>query len=80
MKIVYYASQRPTVSAINLPTYKLARFLVANLEALTSDSTYTIKNFADLIQKIKEIRLQSNDILVSFDIMSFLPKYQSQVL
>ncbi|XP_020295119.1 uncharacterized protein LOC109860447 [Pseudomyrmex gracilis] len=60
---------RPIVSAINSPTYDLARFLVSKLEPLTGKTDTTIKNSSDFISKIKNIKLQPNDILDSFDIV-----------
>lgn len=62
---------RPIVSAINSPTYKLARFLVKKLGSLTDKNHHTIKNFLDFIEEIKGFRLKPDDILVIFDVVLF---------
>ena len=44
---------QPILSAINTPTYKLAKFLVPILKSLTSDN-YTVKDSFALAEEIIE--------------------------
>ena len=44
---------RPTLSAINTPTYKLAKFLVPILKSLTSNE-YTVKDSFAFAEEIVE--------------------------
>ena len=58
---------RPILSAINTPTYKLAKFLVNIMEPLTKDA-YTVK---DTFSFAEEIRTQDSDYwMSSFDVDS----------
>ncbi|CAK9810876.1 hypothetical protein ANTPLA_LOCUS6713 [Anthophora plagiata] len=61
---------RPIVSAIGSPTYNLAKYLTKILKPLTGKTTSHIQNSTHFIQKIQNIRLEPNDILVSFDVQS----------
>ena len=61
---------RPIVSAINSPTHPLARYLTSCLQTLTENNFSNIKNSYHFIEILQGIRLQDNDILVSFDVTS----------
>lgn len=65
---------RPIVSAINSPTYRLARYLASELKPLLRNSGSRILNSKDFVEKIQQIRLHPNDILVSFDVESLFTK------
>ncbi|XP_039278689.1 uncharacterized protein LOC120350210 [Nilaparvata lugens] len=60
---------RPVVSGINSPTSKLAYKLNILFRSYTAfKPTYSIRNSSDLIEKIQDIKLQSTNKLVSFDV------------
>lgn len=60
---------RPIVSNIRSPTYQLIRFLTKPLQSLTGLNNSYIKNLIDFVNKINNIRVKTNDILVSFDVV-----------
>ena len=51
-------------------TYQLAKHLSSILGPLVGNSTYHIRNSADFVQSIKDLRLTRNEIMVSFDVES----------
>jgi hypothetical protein len=62
---------RPVVSFYTAPTYKLAKH-ANNLfySMLKFNPPYTVKNSLELIDKIQHTKVNSNNILVSFDVVS----------
>ena len=61
---------RPIVSNIGGPNYQLARHLVKPLQDLVGLNDSHIKNSMDFVNRITKIRIKTNDILVSFDVVS----------
>ena len=61
---------RPIVDGIGCPSHELARYLAKVLQPLTCGTGSFIKNSVDFSRKIKDIIIDSNEILVSFDIKS----------
>nr|XP_060632240.1 uncharacterized protein LOC132775540 [Anolis sagrei ordinatus] len=61
---------RPIVSAIGSPTYDLAKFLAAQLQSHIGLTTHYIKDSAHFIEKISNLKLNTNDKLISFDVVS----------
>lgn len=64
---------RPIVSNINAPTYKIAKWLVAEFDKLTPPEGFQVKNSWEFVEKVKNIALENDDIMVSFDIISLYP-------
>lgn len=64
---------RPIVSSVNSPAYKLAKWMNKRLNLFESFDSLSIKNSFDFVEKVKDIRLDKNDILVSFDVESLYP-------
>ena len=60
---------RPILSAINIPNYKLAKFLIPSIEHLTK-SEYVLKNSREFFETIKDFNLPKTSKMVSFDITS----------
>jgi len=58
------------VSNINSPTYKLAKWLVSKFKEFHQPTGRYVKNSFDFVDKIKNIRLEDDEIMVSFDIVS----------
>ncbi|XP_046387506.1 uncharacterized protein LOC124157076 [Ischnura elegans] len=62
---------RPIVSAISSPTYNLAKYLTGILAPHVGVSEHHVKNSLEFVETIKEIRVDTTDILVSLDVVSF---------
>ena len=60
---------RPVLAAYNMPSYKLAKFLVPFLEAIT-DCTHAVKNSYELVGQLKNFVWRENSFMCSFDIVS----------
>ena len=61
---------RPIVNTIGGPTYLLAKFLAAKLRPLVGHTKSFVKDSASFIDDLKRIKLEPEDILVSFDVVS----------
>ena len=61
---------RPICSSTKVPCYNLAKYLISILKNLTSDSKYNVKDSHQFKSKIRGIKLDSDEILVSFDVIS----------
>ena len=61
---------RPTVNNIGAPTYELSKYLAGLLSQLTGNSAHHVKNSFQFIQISKSLRVQPEDIMVSFDVVS----------
>lgn len=60
---------RPVVSFCGSLAYKTSQFLCKFLtENLNFQSVYSVKNSLDLINKIKDVKLEHNTLLASFDV------------
>ncbi|XP_075158034.1 uncharacterized protein LOC142231304 [Haematobia irritans] len=60
---------RPIVSSINVPCYGLSKYIGQILRKLVSEK-YNIKNSLQLKNNLKDLILDKNEILVSFDVIS----------
>ncbi len=61
---------RPIVSAIGSPTYKLAKYLTPVLGKLVGKSECYIKNSVHFVERIRSLKLDPSNLLVSFDVVS----------
>jgi hypothetical protein len=61
----------PTVSTIGAPTYRLAQYLAKPLGEHVEHSPRHVRNSTGFINIIKSLRAGPEDILVSFDVVSF---------
>lgn len=61
---------RPIMSCVNTPGSRLFEVIMKPINRLDSDNPFTIKNTSQLITELKQVRLEENDILVSFDVVS----------
>ena len=66
-------AMRPITSSINAPTYNLAKWLVQKFNSFPKFESANLKNSLDLVDKIKDINIDKNDRLVSFDVTSLFP-------
>ena len=60
---------RPIVSFVNSPTYNISKFLSIVIKPLMTNR-FSVKNSIDLIDRIKDVVIEKDDILVSFDVVS----------
>ena len=58
---------RPIVTAIGSPTHELAK---ERLSPLVGKTSSFVKNSTDVVKTIKHMRVDANDIFVSFDVVS----------
>ena len=65
---------RPIVSAIGSPTYALAKHLTFLLQPYIGQTDTYVKDSTHFISKIKDLTLEENDRLVSFDVVSLFTK------
>ncbi|XP_035659430.1 uncharacterized protein LOC118404460 [Branchiostoma floridae] len=61
---------RPIVSSVGSVTYELSRFLADIIGPLVGKSEHHIKNSADFVNKIKDIRVEEDEIITSYDVCS----------
>ena len=65
---------RPIISSIGSPTYRLAKELARILSPLTGNTTSTVKNSSHFVQQLREVQVDQDDTLVSFDVVSLFTK------
>ena len=65
---------RPIVSAIGSPTYRLAKSLARILTPLAGKTSSFVKNSTDFAKHIREIQLEEEDRMISFDVVSLFTK------
>ena len=65
---------RPIVCTIGSPTYALAKELARVLSPLTGQSPSYIKNSAHFVERIKTLKIDESDLLVSFDVQSLFTR------
>jgi hypothetical protein len=66
--------QRPIISTIGSPTYRLAQHFARLLSGHSGHSPHYIKNSIEFVQVLSSLQVDTNDIMVSFDIVSLFTK------
>ncbi|KAI8493809.1 hypothetical protein Bbelb_281560 [Branchiostoma belcheri] len=61
---------RPIVSSIGSVTYELAGFLAKILGPLVGKSQHHVQNSADFVNKIKDIHVEDDETITSYDVSS----------
>lgn len=64
---------RPIVSNVNAPSYKLAKWLVNEFKKLPKLDSLSVKNSFDFVGRIKNLKLNENEVILSFDVSSLFP-------
>lgn len=64
---------RPIVSSIGSPSYKIAKWLVKELNNLPKWESFSVKNSCEFVDKVREVKLADNEIMISFDVSSLFP-------
>ena len=65
---------RPIVSFINSPLYNLSKFAAKILTPLINSNNLLIKNSFELIDRISNFKINDNDLMLSFDVLSLFTK------
>ncbi|GJQ76307.1 hypothetical protein Trydic_g2034 [Trypoxylus dichotomus] len=65
---------RPIVSAIGAPTFLLVKHLTTLLQPYIGEKPSYIRDSAHFVEKLRKIRFNPGDILVSFDVVSLFTK------
>ncbi|XP_076049401.1 uncharacterized protein LOC143030084 [Oratosquilla oratoria] len=61
---------RPITALRGSPTYNLASVLAKRLTPLIVSSTRMLKNSSEFLEKVRDIRVESYEVMVSFDVKS----------
>ncbi|CAI2738566.1 unnamed protein product, partial [Dicrocoelium dendriticum] len=72
------APLRPIVSLPGTPTYNLAKEMWRRLKHLTYGSQYSITNAQQFLQKIKDLRLDNDETMISFDVTALFTSVNLQ--
>jgi len=68
------APLRPILNTIGGPTYFLAKFLAYKLKPLVGCTSSFVKDSTSFIHELKDLRLELDDLLVNFDVVSIFTK------
>ncbi|XP_059223377.1 uncharacterized protein LOC131997096 [Stomoxys calcitrans] len=60
-------------SSINALSYHLCKYMVKILKNITKDSKYNVKDTVDFKANIRNITIDNDEVLVSFDVVSLFP-------
>ena len=61
---------RPIVSLPGSPTYDLSKYLANIPQPLVKSSPHTVNNANSFLTKIKDLKLEADEIMISFDVVS----------
>ena len=61
---------RPIVDYTLSPTYRLAKYLAGILKPLEKETPHTVKNSSQVAEKLRELKVYSDECFVSFDVSS----------
>lgn len=64
---------RPICSSVNSPSHGLSRYIADILKNLTKNSQYNVRDAIDFKSKLNDIRIEEDEILISFDVVSLFP-------
>ncbi|XP_036317693.1 uncharacterized protein LOC118732671, partial [Rhagoletis pomonella] len=67
------SKMRKIVSNINSPLSNIARWLVKDLKKFGSFDGYSVKNSLDFIEKVRDIEIEKDEIMISFDVEALFP-------
>ena len=65
---------RPIVSTISSPCYLLAKELARILSPLAGKTDTFVKNSTDFVQRTRDLTINDNDMMVSFDVTSLFTR------
>lgn len=71
-------AMRPIVSNINSPSEKVAKWLVAEFKKLCQPPSFSVKNSIEFTNKVSDIQLEADEVMVSFDVTALFPSVPLQ--
>lgn len=71
---------RPIVSSIDSPTYNLSKMFCRILKNVVGKSCSTVRNATELAVKLRIVRLPSNYVLISLDVVSLFTKIPKELV
>ena len=69
---------RPIASNINATTSKIAKYLTVQAKKLKKPQSFSIKNSQELIEAMKDLTVEEDEVLVSFDVESLFPSVPTE--
>jgi predicted GIY-YIG superfamily endonuclease len=70
---------RPIVSFINSPLYNISKYLANILSKVNEDSVYDLKNSYECVDKLENVILPPNYLLISLDVTAMYDNITSQM-
>lgn len=64
---------RPISSNINASCERIAKWLVKQLHKFTAPNSYSVENSIEFVQKIQNVKVRQNEVMVSYDVESLYP-------
>lgn len=64
---------RPIISNVNAPTEKIAKWLVSEIKKMKPIECLAVKNSFDLVNRLDNVRIEEDEIMVSFDVVALFP-------
>jgi hypothetical protein len=64
---------RAIIASIKTPTYKISKYVVKKFEELNYPRGFAIKNSFEFVDKVKDLKLGDDEIMVSFDVVGLFP-------
>ena len=64
---------RKIVSFVHSPFVKISKWLVSKIQEFGDFESFAIKNSVDFVEKVKNVTLDDDEIIVSFDVTSLFP-------
>jgi hypothetical protein len=71
---------RPITSNVDSPFLNLSSWLLNELRHIVGMEGFDVSNSIDFIQKVKDIVLQDDEILMSFDVVSLFPEHSNRMV
>ncbi|CAH8567482.1 unnamed protein product [Heterobilharzia americana] len=70
---------RPIVSLLGTPTYNISRELSRKLKHLIQSCGHSIKSPTESLEKIKNINIENDELMISFDVKALYTSIEPQL-
>jgi hypothetical protein len=64
---------RQIISCCNSPIVNLAKWVARELQSLCFEMEFEVKNSLDFVEKVKDVELEDDELMVSFDVEALFP-------
>jgi hypothetical protein len=64
---------RAIIASIKTPTYKISKYVVKKFEELNYPRGFAVRNSFEFVDKVKDLKLEVDEIMVSFDVVGLFP-------